>query len=240
MIADHYVLVQRWRPNFNPWKADHQKRVAVWVRIPDLPHELYNVESIRRIGNMIGKTLKIDRTTAFSEKGGMVTGWTNVRLQPKVRNLGIAHRRLHLWPRLATEKTPIKEVNAMEKSKGNDQGVNYGPEMLVKRELGNNSREGGGKGNKSEVAINKAEKGPGGINVSKGGDFNATLASDERCSWRSTRGSDREFCSFVDDAGLHDLGFVGPPFTWKRIGWRVGRIEPWVQLLGKRPFLMQW
>ncbi|KAI9122711.1 hypothetical protein K1719_006551 [Acacia pycnantha] len=37
MIADHYVLVQRWRPNFNPWKADHQKRVAVWVRIPDLP-----------------------------------------------------------------------------------------------------------------------------------------------------------------------------------------------------------
>ncbi|KAI9078502.1 hypothetical protein K1719_039527 [Acacia pycnantha] len=51
-----------------------------------------------------------------------------------------------------------------------------------------------------------------------GGDFNATLASDERCSWRSTRGSDREFCSFVDDAGLHDLGFVGPPFTWKRTG----------------------
>ncbi|KAI9110998.1 hypothetical protein K1719_017873 [Acacia pycnantha] len=33
MIADHYLLVQRWRPNFNPWKADNQKRVAVWVRI---------------------------------------------------------------------------------------------------------------------------------------------------------------------------------------------------------------
>ncbi|KAI9072621.1 hypothetical protein K1719_045417 [Acacia pycnantha] len=55
-----------------------------------------------------------------------------------------------------------------------------------------------------------------------GGDFNATLASDERCSWRSTRGSDREFYSFVDDADLHDLGFVGPPFTWKRTGWKVG------------------
>ncbi|KAI9111950.1 hypothetical protein K1719_017640 [Acacia pycnantha] len=52
----------------------------------------------------------------------------------------------------------------------------------------------------------------------RGGDFNATLASEERCSWRSTRGSDREFCSFVNDADLHDLGFVGPPFTWKRIG----------------------
>ncbi|KAI9121670.1 hypothetical protein K1719_008703 [Acacia pycnantha] len=70
MIADRYLLVQHLRPNFNPWRADSQKRVAVWVRIPDLPHELYNVESIRRIGNMIGRTLKIDRTTAFSEKCG--------------------------------------------------------------------------------------------------------------------------------------------------------------------------
>ncbi|KAI9126719.1 hypothetical protein K1719_002315 [Acacia pycnantha] len=81
MIADHYVLVQRWRPNFNPWKVDHQKRVAVWVRIPDLPHELYNVESIRRIGNMIRKTLKIDRTTAFSEKGGFARMCVEVDLQ---------------------------------------------------------------------------------------------------------------------------------------------------------------
>ncbi|KAI9116647.1 hypothetical protein K1719_012305 [Acacia pycnantha] len=81
MIADHYLLVQRWRPNFNPWNADSQKRVAVWVCIPDLPHELYNVESIRRIGNMIGRTLKIDRTTAFSEKGGFARMCVEVDLQ---------------------------------------------------------------------------------------------------------------------------------------------------------------
>ncbi|KAI9094751.1 hypothetical protein K1719_026557 [Acacia pycnantha] len=81
MIADHYVLVQRWRPNFNPWRADNQKRVAVWVRIPDLPYELYNVESIRRIENMIGRTLKIDRTTAFSEKGGFARVCVEVDLQ---------------------------------------------------------------------------------------------------------------------------------------------------------------
>ncbi|KAI9125259.1 hypothetical protein K1719_003875 [Acacia pycnantha] len=81
MITDHYVLVQRWRPNFNPWKVDNQKQVAVWVRIPDLPHELYNVESIRRIGNMIGRTLKIDRTTAFFEKGGFARVCVEVDLQ---------------------------------------------------------------------------------------------------------------------------------------------------------------
>ncbi|KAI9121075.1 hypothetical protein K1719_008108 [Acacia pycnantha] len=44
-------------------------------------HELYNVESIRRIGNMIGKTLKIDRTTAFSEKGGFARMCVEVDLQ---------------------------------------------------------------------------------------------------------------------------------------------------------------
>ena len=70
MIEDHYLLVQRWRPNFNPWKADLQRRIAAWIRIPDLPMELYNVESLRRIGNMVGKTLKIDRSTSIYDKGG--------------------------------------------------------------------------------------------------------------------------------------------------------------------------
>ncbi|KAK4254233.1 hypothetical protein QN277_009640 [Acacia crassicarpa] len=51
-----------------------------------------------------------------------------------------------------------------------------------------------------------------------GGDFNAMLATDERCSWKDTRGSNREFCRFVEDTVLDDLGFVGPPFTWKRTG----------------------
>ncbi|KAK4270920.1 hypothetical protein QN277_019685 [Acacia crassicarpa] len=90
MIADHYVLVQHWRPNFNPWKADSQKRVAVWVRVPDLPHELYNVESIRRIGNMIGRTLKIDRTTAFSKKGGFARLCVEVDLQKPLLS-GFSH-----------------------------------------------------------------------------------------------------------------------------------------------------
>ncbi|KAI9124747.1 hypothetical protein K1719_004074 [Acacia pycnantha] len=96
MIVDHYLLVQRWRPNFNPWKADNQKRVAVWVRIPALPHELNNVESIRRIGNMIGRTLKIDRATVFSEKCGFTRVCVEVDLQkpllPGFRHFGEERR----------------------------------------------------------------------------------------------------------------------------------------------------
>ncbi|KAI9124524.1 hypothetical protein K1719_004446 [Acacia pycnantha] len=67
--GDHYLLVQRWRPNFNPKKADCQRRVAVWVRIPDLPLEFCTVESLGIIGNMIGKMIKIDRSTSIYDKG---------------------------------------------------------------------------------------------------------------------------------------------------------------------------
>ncbi|KAI9111112.1 hypothetical protein K1719_017987 [Acacia pycnantha] len=69
MIDDHYLLVQRWRPNFNPKKADCQRRVAVWVRIPDLPLEFCTVESLGIIGNMIGRMIKIDRSTSIYDKG---------------------------------------------------------------------------------------------------------------------------------------------------------------------------
>ncbi|KAI9116654.1 hypothetical protein K1719_012312 [Acacia pycnantha] len=51
-----------------------------------------------------------------------------------------------------------------------------------------------------------------------GGDMNATLSTDERYSWRSSRGPDRDFCRFVEEVALNDLGFIGPPFTWRRTG----------------------
>ncbi|KAK4270478.1 hypothetical protein QN277_023510 [Acacia crassicarpa] len=51
-----------------------------------------------------------------------------------------------------------------------------------------------------------------------GGDFNATLESNERHSQAANRGPDKEFCKFVEDAALNDLGFIGPPFTWQRTG----------------------
>ncbi|KAI9083737.1 hypothetical protein K1719_034326 [Acacia pycnantha] len=43
MIEDHYLIVQGWRPNFNPWKADLQCNITAWIRLPDVPFELYNV-----------------------------------------------------------------------------------------------------------------------------------------------------------------------------------------------------
>ncbi|KAI9118871.1 hypothetical protein K1719_010316 [Acacia pycnantha] len=81
MIDDHYLLVQRWRPNFNPWKADCQRRIAIWVRISDLPMDFCMVESLNIIGNMIRKIIKIDRSTSIYDKGKFARICVEVDLQ---------------------------------------------------------------------------------------------------------------------------------------------------------------
>lgn len=68
MIADHYILVQRWRRNFLK-SATSEHKVVVWVRIPELPLELYNEEFLTRLGAGLGGLLKIDGLTSFQCRG---------------------------------------------------------------------------------------------------------------------------------------------------------------------------
>ncbi|KAF7806787.1 Retrovirus-related Pol polyprotein LINE-1 [Senna tora] len=69
MVADHYLVVQRWRPNFNPKDANEVTKIAAWVRVPGLPLEFYNARCLWRIGDLVGKTLKIDPTTSLTSRG---------------------------------------------------------------------------------------------------------------------------------------------------------------------------
>ncbi|XP_061362932.1 uncharacterized protein LOC133306628 [Gastrolobium bilobum] len=62
IVNDHYVIVQRWRPLFDPYDEDFRK-VAVWIRIPGLPIEVYKPRHLWRIGNFFGRTLKLDRNS---------------------------------------------------------------------------------------------------------------------------------------------------------------------------------
>ncbi|XP_061337779.1 uncharacterized protein LOC133284726 [Gastrolobium bilobum] len=62
IVNDHYVTVQRWRPFFDPYDKDFRK-LAMWVRIPGLPIELYTARHLLRIGNIFGRTLKVDRNS---------------------------------------------------------------------------------------------------------------------------------------------------------------------------------
>lgn len=72
LVADYYLIVQRWVPMFLQ-NAEISKRVAVWVRIPRLPLELYNARFLWRIGSSLGNMLKIDRLTSIHSQGQFTT-----------------------------------------------------------------------------------------------------------------------------------------------------------------------
>ncbi|XP_061363607.1 uncharacterized protein LOC133307173 [Gastrolobium bilobum] len=69
IVNDHYVVIQRWRPLFDPYD-DSVKKLAVWVRILGLPIELYTIRHLWRIGNIFGRTLKVDRNSLRKSEFG--------------------------------------------------------------------------------------------------------------------------------------------------------------------------
>ncbi|XP_061368478.1 uncharacterized protein LOC133311438 [Gastrolobium bilobum] len=69
IVNDHYVVVQRWRPLFDPYD-DSVTKMTVWLRIPGLPMELYTVRHLWRIGNMFGRTIKVDRNSLRKNEFG--------------------------------------------------------------------------------------------------------------------------------------------------------------------------
>ncbi|XP_031120209.1 uncharacterized protein LOC116023354 [Ipomoea triloba] len=68
MILDHYLIVKEWVPNFDPM-SDATEKVLVWVRFSNLPVEYYNLLTMRKIGNKLGRTVRIDHTTSLVSRG---------------------------------------------------------------------------------------------------------------------------------------------------------------------------
>lgn len=70
MVAGHYLICQRWKPEFDAYEDDVGKQ-AVWVRIPRLPIEYYEKDLLWEAGYEIGKTLKVEEHTLNEKKGNM-------------------------------------------------------------------------------------------------------------------------------------------------------------------------
>lgn len=64
-ILGHYVLVQRWKPNFKPSTAALGVS-AIWIRLPELEIEYFREEVLMNIGKAIGKPLRIDANTSLA------------------------------------------------------------------------------------------------------------------------------------------------------------------------------
>ncbi|CAN1191384.1 hypothetical protein LINPERHAP2_LOCUS41027 [Linum perenne] len=68
LVGDHYVVSEEWRPNFEPGLSQVNS-IRVWVRLPGIPLENYDAAILRIIGDKIGKTVRVDGTTLFGNRG---------------------------------------------------------------------------------------------------------------------------------------------------------------------------
>ncbi|CAN1178244.1 hypothetical protein LINPERHAP2_LOCUS33563 [Linum perenne] len=68
MILDHYLIVHQWDPSFRV-ADDLPKKMVAWVRFPHLPIHFYHVQVLTSLGNLVGKTIKIDFKTQRAERG---------------------------------------------------------------------------------------------------------------------------------------------------------------------------
>lgn len=92
-IFDHCILVQRWAPNFNP-NLNILGKIALWVRLSNIPIQCYDKEILWRLGNCIGKILKVDSNSLSesdsinqngrTERGKFVRISVEVDLQKKL------------------------------------------------------------------------------------------------------------------------------------------------------------
>ena len=70
VIANQYLAIQRWRPNFLPGE-DEIRSMLVWVRLSKLPMEWIDVGLLRIIGGMLGTAIKVDPITESQARVGL-------------------------------------------------------------------------------------------------------------------------------------------------------------------------
>ena len=67
-VGDQYLHVQAWEADFHPHVAKISN-MAVWIRLENLPIEYYYPDSLKHVGNKLGKLLKIDAVTSAASRG---------------------------------------------------------------------------------------------------------------------------------------------------------------------------
>ncbi|CAN1826388.1 hypothetical protein LINPERHAP1_LOCUS31522 [Linum perenne] len=61
-IYDYYIAVSQWTLSFN--EEAPIKSILTWVRLPKLPIHYFNSLAFTRIGNVIGRTVRVDLATS--------------------------------------------------------------------------------------------------------------------------------------------------------------------------------
>ncbi|XP_026384464.1 uncharacterized protein LOC113280040 [Papaver somniferum] len=67
-IGGHHLSIRRWTPNFKP-SEDSVNTTVVWARLLELPLEYFDKAVLERIGQKIGRLIKVDNTTNMILRG---------------------------------------------------------------------------------------------------------------------------------------------------------------------------
>ena len=68
LLGSQFLAIRQWEPDFIASSATFPS-VAVWVRLPELPIEYYELIMLRKIDQSIGPTLRIDAHKVSSLRG---------------------------------------------------------------------------------------------------------------------------------------------------------------------------
>lgn len=67
-MYNHYLTVQPWEPNFQPENAKPPK-TTIWVHFQSAPMEQFQETILHYLASMLGRLIKIDRTTLLASRG---------------------------------------------------------------------------------------------------------------------------------------------------------------------------
>uniref|UniRef100_A0A2N9FPJ3 CCHC-type domain-containing protein n=1 Tax=Fagus sylvatica TaxID=28930 RepID=A0A2N9FPJ3_FAGSY len=67
-VGDYFLSLRPWVPDFRASEAAVSS-VAIWVRLPELPIEYYQKDSLMHIGKGLGPVLRVDYNTAAGTRG---------------------------------------------------------------------------------------------------------------------------------------------------------------------------
>lgn len=67
-ISGYHLSVIKWKPNFVA-STEKLTSTTIWIRLPQLPTGFYDGKILQKIGNSIGRLLKIDVCTSTTVRG---------------------------------------------------------------------------------------------------------------------------------------------------------------------------
>lgn len=92
IILGHYLTVQGWFPEFRAGSAK-AAHVTAWICLPDMPPHYYHERILRTIGDLVGRTVRIDANTTEIQRGKFTRIAVELDLEkPSCQNSGLMVR----------------------------------------------------------------------------------------------------------------------------------------------------